>query len=173
MHPLRHPSIFQSSIIIIPGPVGRNARRENQAGPERRAHHRTGVKIKPGCITEPRRPTGPVAEVAQSITDVMKLTRAPSQSPVDPATEPNRPKTELRDLVNVTVEHNPPMPAIRLAHRTQIRFSGVLYIIYWFLLLFFSLGWDCYSSPVAITFFFSYCYYYFSPRPRRTHAQTK
>ncbi len=72
----------------------------------------------------------------------------------------------------------------RLAHKTQIRFSRVPYIgssccslrswIFFLilLLLLFSwlvphvvlLTWDCYSSPVAITSFFSYCYYYFSPR---------
>ncbi len=47
----------------------------------------------------------------------------------------------------MTVGHNLLVLAIRffgepdrLAHRTQIRFSGVLCIIYWFLLLFFSLG---------------------------------
>jgi hypothetical protein len=63
---------------------------------------------------------------------------------------------------------NPPVPAIRffgeldkLTHRTQIRFSGVLCIIYWFLLLFFSLG-TATLLLLLLLFFFSYCYYYFS-----------
>jgi hypothetical protein len=69
----------------------------------------------------------------------------------------------------VTLGHNSPVPAIRffgepdkLSHRTQIRFSGVLCIIYWFLLLFFSLG-TATILLLLLFIYFSYCYYYFSP----------
>jgi hypothetical protein len=66
MYLLLHLSIFHPSIIIIPGraaiipgPVGRNVGRENYprpGRPKRGPCHRAGVKIKPGPITEPRRP---------------------------------------------------------------------------------------------------------------------
>jgi hypothetical protein len=53
MYPLRHPSIFHPSVIIIPGrasiipgPVGRNTERENQAGAW--SGGTPSVKIKPG-----------------------------------------------------------------------------------------------------------------------------
>jgi hypothetical protein len=91
----------------------------------------------------------------------------------------------------VTLGHNPSVLAIqffgepdRLIHRTQIRFSGVLSIIYWLLLLFFSFGTpslllllllffshtaiiifllvgsSCCSSHLGLQLFFC-CYYFF------------